>query len=556
MNSPATPQAQEPPGGDPGREQLGVQIEAMQALLVTLLQDIVRAESRLAKLSTAEMTAAVNEQLVLSALASRDEAEAASRSLEEATRASLVDPLTGLPNRVGLLGRFEQALANARRHHGRCALLFFDLDNFKQINDRHGHAFGDRVLKLAAQRLAAGVREVDTVCRYGGDEFVVLLTELAAPGDAIGVTDKLMAAIAMPANIGGVEVVLAASAGVAIYPDDGENFEALVRRADAVMYEAKRMHAQAQGRTPAGAAPPGPEVRTPDASRDPVPAAAAGEAMPATGYDRRLAELREANERLVLAAIDARELMAAAEKARRRQTAFLAAVAEELRNPKAPIRIATTMLGLPPADTPLLPRVRSIVEEQLAQIARLVDAVMLDSGGMQLQRTRIDLCQVVESAISSLEPSFKSREQTLTLRRPPESLEAYGDADKLGIVVSNLLDNASRYTPERGHIVVVVEADPRAVTLTVSDDGIGITPELLPAIFEPFVQDPRALAYSGVGLGIGLTVAREIVRAHGGQISVHSAGPRRGTQAVVSLPRAPSEPPSEPGQPGTAGTPA
>lgn len=130
-----------------------------------------------------------------------------------------------------------------------------------------------------------------------------------------------------------------------------------------------------------------------------------------------------------------------------------------------------------------------------------------------------------------------------------------GDTAKLSVVVSNLLDNASRYTPEHGHITVVLEADDRAVTLTVSDDGIGITPELLPTIFEPFVQDPRALAYSGVGLGIGLTVAREIVRAHGGQISVHSAGPRRGTQAVVSLPRASSDLPSEPGRTGTPGTP-
>ncbi len=556
MNPPATPQAQEAPGVAPGREQLGVQIEAMQALLVSLLQDIVRAESRLAQLGTAEMTAAVNEQLVISALARRDEAEAASRSLEDATRASLVDPLTSLPNRVGLLGRFEQALANARRHHGRCALLFFDLDNFKQINDRHGHAFGDRVLKLAAQRLAEGVREVDTVCRYGGDEFVVLLSELAAPGDATGVTNKLMAALAMPANIGGVEVVLAASAGEAVYPDDGESFEALVRQADAVMYEAKRSRAQAQGRSPAGAVRSGAAARKPDAARDAVPPPAATAETSGAGDALQLAELREANERLVLAAIDARELMAAAEQARRRQTAFLAAVAEELRNPKAPIRIATTMLGLPATEAPLLPRVRGIVEEQLAQIARLVDAVILDSGGMQLQQARIDLRQVVESAVSSLEPSFKGREQTLTLRRPPEALEVCGDAAKLGIVVSNLLDNASRYTPEHGHIVVVVEADASAVTLTVSDDGIGIAPELLPSIFEPFVQDPRALAYSGVGLGIGLTVAREIVRAHGGQIGVHSAGPRRGTQAVVSLPRAPSEPPSEPGRPGTAGTPA
>ena len=112
------------------------------------------------------------------------------------------------------------------------------------------------------------------------------------------------------------------------------------------------------------------------------------------------------------------------------------------------------------------------------------------------------------------------------------------DEARLMQVLDNLLDNASRHTPEGGRISLSVVAGGDTLTLTVSDNGIGITADSLPAIFEPFVQDAHALGYNDLGLGIGLTVARALVRSHGGDIVAQSAGARRGSQFIVTLPRA------------------
>jgi len=219
---------------------LGVEVEAMQALLVRLLQDVVRAESRLDQ-SQATQLVEVNEQLVLAALTSQSDAEAAAQALEQAAQSTVLDALTRLPNRSALLDRFAQAAAHAKRHRTRVAVLFLDLDDFKQINDTRGHAFGDRVLRHVADHLVSVVREVDTVCRYGGDEFIVLLTELSQPADAQTVAEKLIADIGAPAEVEGHLVSLTASVGIAIYPDDGEDVDTLVARADAAMYQTKRL---------------------------------------------------------------------------------------------------------------------------------------------------------------------------------------------------------------------------------------------------------------------------------------------------------------------------
>ena len=112
--------------------------------------------------------------------------------LGEVERSSVLDALTRLPNRTALLDRGRQAIANARRHGSRVAVLFVDLDDFKAINDNHGHAFGDQVLRMTAERMLSVVREVDTVSRHGGDEFVVLLAELSQPADAQAVAGKLV----------------------------------------------------------------------------------------------------------------------------------------------------------------------------------------------------------------------------------------------------------------------------------------------------------------------------------------------------------------------------
>lgn len=152
-----------------------------------LRQQVIDAESRLDSRREAQLVEA-NEQLVVSALSARIDADTCAETLQEMSRSLGLDALTGLPNRALLLDRFAQAIAHAHHHGTRLALLFLDIDNFKLINDTFGHAIGDEVLRLAARRLASSVRDVDTVSRHGGDEFLILLTEVSQVSDAIDMT--------------------------------------------------------------------------------------------------------------------------------------------------------------------------------------------------------------------------------------------------------------------------------------------------------------------------------------------------------------------------------
>ena len=542
MNQTPDPTGQSAADAEGELARLGLQVDAMRALLVRLTQDAVRAERRLDQSQAAALTE-VNEQLVLAALTNQADAETAAQAQQDAVRSAELDALTQVANRTTLLGRFGQALTNARRHGTWFALLFLDLDNFKQLNDAYGHAFGDRVLRLVADRLVSAVRRVDTVSRHGGDEFLVLLADLNQPGEAQMIAEKLVEALDAPAELDGHVVSLSASVGIAIYPDDGDDFDTLVARADAAMYEAKRQSAGGvalHGKTPGDG--PGLDAQQGAAMHRHAPKGAGAAADP----QRRLADLREANEHLVLAALTARELQTAAERARQRHTAFLAAVADELRNPMAPIRIAAAMLGGLPTDEQLLPRVQGIVEHQLTQMSRLlgelVDASNVDTGGLALERRPVDMGHVIDAAVAVCRPAMDERGQRFEVHLPLSTIEMQGDAVRLQQVVCNLLDNASKHTYDGGRISLAVVVTADSMTLTVSDDGIGITPQMLPYVFEPFVQDTHALGFHGVGLGIGLTVVRALVRAHGGDLVAHSAGAGRGSQFVVTLPLAASGP--------------
>ncbi len=153
------------------------------------------------------------------------------------------DFLTGLPNRVLLTERCTQAIGQANRHKKQVGLLFLDLDFFKRINDSLGHAIGDLLLQSVAERLVAGVRTTDTVCRQGGDEFVILLAEIEQPQDATFVAEKLLAAFGLPHQIEGHELHVSLSIGISIYPDDGNNVDSVMQNADTAMF-----HAKANGR--------------------------------------------------------------------------------------------------------------------------------------------------------------------------------------------------------------------------------------------------------------------------------------------------------------------
>lgn len=150
------------------------------------------------------------------------------------------DLLTGLLNRFGFAERFNQSLALATRHTKPMGVLFIDLDNFKDINDALGHASGDNILRGLASKLVSSVRATDTVCRHGGDEFVVLLNEIAHADHAVAVADKVREAMASALMmLNGKEVTLRVSIGVSVYPDNGDSLEALLQHADAAMYQVK-----------------------------------------------------------------------------------------------------------------------------------------------------------------------------------------------------------------------------------------------------------------------------------------------------------------------------
>lgn len=568
---PATARA----SGELGR--LTGQVATMRAVLIRLLQDVVVAENRLTGIEAAQLLEA-NERLVVAAVQNQVAADTAAQALDEVSRTAELDALTQLPNRMLLLDRFTSAIANASRHGTRLGVLYLDIDNFKQINDTFGHAVGDEALKRVARCLTSAVRAGDTVSRHGGDEFLVLLTEVSQASDAIGVADKVMAMLDAAGPVGDPVLRLSASIGISLYPDDAADAVTLIQLADAAMYRAKR---HAPGSCALHGHPPSSEhVQQAPAHesqrvrrRDPLAAGADPEL--------RHAHLREANERLVLAALSAQELQAAAESAQRRQAAFLAGVADELNDPQSPIRIAAAQLGWSRTDELLLPRAQAIIDRQVAHMSRLVGDLLDVSRGqpatLRLDRQRTDMTGVVHKAVEACRPGMVARRQHLDVRMPGFSPEAAseaapafepasepgsephsalavdGDPVRLAQVLSNLLDNASKYTPDGGKIALSVTPEKGRVVIAVSDNGIGITPEALPGIFDPFVQDTHAIGFNGTGAGIGLTAVKALTEAHGGTVVASSAGRGLGSRFVVTLPLMGSagkpEQPEQPEQP-------
>jgi len=163
----------------------------------------------------------------------------AERKMVMANHLAYHDALTGLPNRRMLLDRLNQVIARPSRHMRRVALVFFDVDGFKAINDRLGHTNGDKILQEIAQRLSACLRATDTACRYGGDEFIVMLPEVEDEQGAAVVEEKIRKRLAAPYLVDGAMVAVTLSMGAAAYPKDAKNCHDLIQLADVAMYSVK-----------------------------------------------------------------------------------------------------------------------------------------------------------------------------------------------------------------------------------------------------------------------------------------------------------------------------
>ena len=516
-------------------DQAKADLSEARADLASVNKKVEAAERRLDSIEASVLLEA-NEHLVLSTLRAQDDADTCAATLKQLSMSSGLDALTELPNRELFMDRFNQAIANARRHGSHLALLFVDMNNFKAVNDTLGHSVGDLVLKQAARCLASVVRESDTASRHGGDEFLILLNDISHAADAMLVAGKVAAALAMPCRIGDHVLRMTASIGICLYPQDGDTPELLIDRADAAMYRAKQVPtgcfafhtdvADCDVRQSASAS----TVR-----QDPVviPYDAA-----VTEHGLRVAELREANEQLVMAALSAQELQAAAERSQARQKEVLALVAHELRNPLTPLSIAASMLhGSDAAD---LTRMQQIIEQQVAHMARLVsdllDLSRSHTGKLRLHVRSVQLASVVNDAVSASRPTMDTRLQHFRLQLPSQPIVLEADPIRLVQILCNLLDNASKYTPGGGEISLAASIEEENVVIRIADNGIGISAEALGSVFELFAQDTHATGFNGQGLGIGLTVVKELVESHGGTVTVDSAGVGLGSEFVIGLP--------------------
>jgi CheY-like chemotaxis protein len=250
---------------------------------------------------------------------------------------------------------------------------------------------------------------------------------------------------------------------------------------------------------------------------------------------RRLAQ-REA--RLAEALRAEREARAQAQEADRRKDEFMAILGHELRNPLSPILTALRLLQLKGADREVE---WEVIDRQARHLSRLVDDLLdvsrVASGRIALQRAPVELSRVVEHALEMTAPLIEERRHTLRVTVPESGLVIDADEGRMAQVVGNLLTNAAKYTDQGG--MIRVHAEPRGdeVVLCVADDGQGIDPQVLPHLFDLFVQAPRSLDRSGGGLGIGLAIVRSLVELHGGTVSVHSDGPHTGSEITVRLPR-------------------
>ena len=218
---------------------LHAEIACAQADLDAVRRDLAGVRRALTRSRGAQLVEA-NENLVLAALEAQTRVDHVRSDLDMLTEASQRDSLTGIPNRALMMDRLHTAIAYAARHRTRLALLFLDLDEFKSVNDTRGHAAGDFVLQQVAACLCALVRQSDTVSRLGGDEFLVLLHEVADRSDAGLVAAKILWSMREPGRFGDTDIHLTASIGIAMYPEDGTNPAALIALADAAMYQAKQ----------------------------------------------------------------------------------------------------------------------------------------------------------------------------------------------------------------------------------------------------------------------------------------------------------------------------
>lgn len=240
----------------------------------------------------------------------------------------------------------------------------------------------------------------------------------------------------------------------------------------------------------------------------------------------------------------------ALKEADRRKDEFLATLAHELRNPLAPIRNAVQVLQLKGSGTPDLRWACEVIERQMVQMTRLIDDLLdvsrISRNKLELRRERVELAAVVQAAVETSRPLIEQAEHELIVTLPSEAIYLDADLTRLAQVFLNLLNNAAKYSENGSQIALTAERDGNEVVVSVMDNGVGIPPEMLPKIFEMFTQVDHSIERSQGGLGIGLTLVKQLVEMHGGKVSAVSQGTQMGSEFIVRLPIGPERAESVP----------
>ena len=227
-------------------------------------------------------------------------------------------------------------------------------------------------------------------------------------------------------------------------------------------------------------------------------------------------------------------------EADRRKDEFLATLAHELRNPLAPMRNGLQLMKLARGDGEGIERARALIERQLGHMVRLVDDLLdlsrISRGTVELRRTRVPLAAVVRQAVETSQPAIEGAGHALVLEVPEESIVVDADEIRLAQAVANLLHNAAKYTEPGGRIRLSAAREGDDAVVTVEDNGVGMSPDMLPRVFEMFTQVDRSLERSQGGLGIGLAIVKRLVEMHGGSVEAYSAGVGMGSRFTVRLP--------------------
>jgi signal transduction histidine kinase len=229
-------------------------------------------------------------------------------------------------------------------------------------------------------------------------------------------------------------------------------------------------------------------------------------------------------------------------EANHRKDEFLAMLGHELRNPLAPICSAAQMLKIVTPGDGRFQQAVDVINRQSKHLTALVDDLLdvsrVTKGLVDLNKSEVDIRAVIDSAVEQTRPLFEARRHALTVEHGPPSHTVIGDRTRLVQAISNLLNNAGKYTPPAGAISLSVAVSARRVTVEVRDNGVGIDSDLLPRVFDLFTQAQRTPDRAQGGLGIGLALVKTIVTLHGGEISAYSAGRGAGSKFIMSLPLA------------------